>query len=39
VDQAAGGPGNDQGRLLGMPRMMIAYYPMEIIISPTPHIC
>ena len=36
-DQAAGGPGNDPqiGCLpSGMPRMMIAYYPMEIIITP-----
>jgi len=37
ADQAAGGPGNDpQVRCLpsGMPRMMIAYQPMEIVITP-----
>jgi hypothetical protein len=37
ADQTAGGPGNDpQVRCLpsGMPRMMIAYYPMEIVITP-----
>ena len=37
ADQALGGPGNDpQVRCLpsGMPRMMIAYYPMEIVITP-----
>jgi hypothetical protein len=37
ADQAAGGPGSDpQFACLpsGMPRMMIAYYPMEIIITP-----
>ena len=37
ADQAAGGPGNDpQVRCLpsGMPRMMISYYPMEIVITP-----
>lgn len=37
ADQAAGGPGNDpQVRCLpsGMPRMMIAYWPMEIVITP-----
>jgi hypothetical protein len=37
ADQAAGGPGNDpQVACLpsGMPRMMIAYYPMEIVITP-----
>ena len=37
ADQAAGGPGSDPqvGCLpSGMPRMMIAYYPMEIIITP-----
>jgi hypothetical protein len=35
--QAAGGPGNDPqvGCLpSGMPRMMISYYPMEIIVTP-----
>ena len=37
ADQANGGPGNDpQAACLpsGMPRMMIGYYPMEIIITP-----
>jgi hypothetical protein len=37
ADQAIGGPGRDpQSRCLpgGMPRMMIGYYPMEIIITP-----
>ena len=37
ADQAAGGPGNDPqvGCLpSGMPRMMIAYYPMEILVTP-----
>jgi hypothetical protein len=37
ADQAAGGTGNDpQVACLpsGMPRMMIAYYPMEIVITP-----
>ena len=37
ADQAAGGPGNEpQFACLpsGMPRMMIAYYPMEIVITP-----
>jgi hypothetical protein len=37
ADQAAGGPGNDpQFACLpsGMPRMMIAYHPMEIVITP-----
>jgi hypothetical protein len=37
TDQANGGPGNDpQAGCLpsGMPRMMIGYYPMEIIITP-----
>ena len=37
ADQANGGPGNDpQAGCLpsGMPRMMIGYYPMEIIITP-----
>ncbi len=37
ADQAAGGPGNDpqMGCLpSGMPRMMIGYYPMEIVITP-----
>jgi hypothetical protein len=37
ADQAAGGPGNDpQFACLpsGMPRMMIAYYPMEIVVTP-----
>ena len=37
ADQAAGGPGNDpQISCLpsGMPRMMIGYWPMEIVITP-----
>lgn len=37
ADQVAGGPGNDPqvGCLpSGMPRMMIAYHPMEILITP-----
>jgi hypothetical protein len=37
ADQANGGPGNDPQMAClpsGMPRMMIAYYPMEIIITP-----
>jgi len=37
ADQAAGGPGGDpqMGCLpSGMPRMMIGYYPMEIVITP-----
>jgi len=37
AEQARGGPGNDpqMGCLpSGMPRMMIGYYPMEIIITP-----
>jgi hypothetical protein len=37
ADQASGGPGNEpQFACLpsGMPRMMIAYYPMEIVITP-----
>jgi hypothetical protein len=37
ADQANGGPGNDpQAGCLpsGMPRMMIGYYPMEIVITP-----
>jgi len=37
ADQANGGPGSDpQAACLpsGMPRMMIGYYPMEIIITP-----
>jgi hypothetical protein len=37
ADQATGGPGNEpQFACLpsGMPRMMIAYYPMEIVITP-----
>jgi hypothetical protein len=37
ADQAAGGPGNDPQMTClpsGMPRMMIGYYPMEIVITP-----
>jgi hypothetical protein len=37
ADQAAGGPGNDPQMAClpsGMPRMMIGYYPMEIVITP-----
>ncbi len=37
ADQAAGGQGNDPQMTClpsGMPRMMIGYYPMEIIITP-----
>ena len=37
ADQAQGGPGNDPQMAClpsGMPRMMIGYYPMEIVITP-----